>query len=133
MVVGAAQVELHVHASRSLKEKRGVIRSIVRRVRNEFDVAVAEVGGQDSHQWAVLGFAAVGHDGVSVRAILERVIDFIDRLHLAEVHDQSVEVMRGRPGSYGDGDDFEDDDELDDEDDELDDDDPDEDDPEEDA
>ena len=65
MVVGAAQVELHVHASHSLKEKRGVVRSIVRRVRNEFNVAVAEVGGQDTWQRTVLGLAAVGHDGVS--------------------------------------------------------------------
>jgi hypothetical protein len=93
MVVGAAQVELHVHASRSLKEKRSVIRSIVRRVRNEFNVAVAEVGGQDTWQWAVLGLAAVGHDGASVRAVLERVIDFIEGLHLAEVRDQSLSVL----------------------------------------
>jgi uncharacterized protein YlxP (DUF503 family) len=93
MVVGAAQVELHVHASRSLKEKRSVIRSIVRRVRNEFNVAVAEVGGQDTWQWAVLGLAAVGHDGASVRAVLERVVDFIAGLHLAEVRDQSLSVL----------------------------------------
>jgi uncharacterized protein YlxP (DUF503 family) len=93
MVIGAAQVELHVHASRSLKEKRSVIRSIVRRIRNEFNVAVAEVGGQDTWQWAVLGLAAVGHDGTSVRAILERVVEFVEGLHLAEVRDHSVTVL----------------------------------------
>jgi uncharacterized protein YlxP (DUF503 family) len=93
MVIGAAQVELHIHASRSLKEKRSVIRSIVRRIRNEFNVAVAEVGGQDTWQWAVLGLAAVGHDGTSVRAILERVVEFVEGLHLAEVRDHSVAVM----------------------------------------
>jgi uncharacterized protein YlxP (DUF503 family) len=95
MVVGAAQVELHVHASRSLKEKRSVIRSIVRRVRNEFNVAVAEVEGQDTWQWAVLGLAAVGHDEISVRAILERVVDFVESLHLAEVREQQIHVMAG--------------------------------------
>jgi uncharacterized protein len=95
MVVGAAQVELHVHASRSLKEKRSVIRSIVRRVRNEFNVAVAEVEGQDTWQWAVLGLAVVGHDQTSVRAILERVVEFVESLHLAEVRNQSLHVMDG--------------------------------------
>jgi uncharacterized protein len=93
MVVGAAEVELHVHASHSLKEKRSAVRSIVRRVRNEFNVAVAEVGGQDTWQRAVLGLAAVGHDGVSVRAILERVVEFIEGLHLAEVADHTVAIV----------------------------------------
>ena len=44
MIVGAAIVELHVHASQSLKQKRGVVRSIVRRVRNRFNVSVSEIG-----------------------------------------------------------------------------------------
>jgi uncharacterized protein len=100
MVVGAMEVELHVHASRSLKEKRSVIRSIVSRVKNEFNVAVAEVGGQDTWQWAVLGLAAVGHDAGSVRAILERVADFIESLHLAELRDQSIAVLEGNLGDY---------------------------------
>jgi uncharacterized protein YlxP (DUF503 family) len=130
MVVGAMEVELHVHASRSLKEKRSVIRSIVSRVKNEFNVAVAEVGGQDTWQWAVLGMAAVGHDAVSVRAILERVVDFIESLHLAEVRDQSLAVLEGNLGDYEE-DDLEnegaandDDDESEDDDDDDDDDDP---------
>jgi uncharacterized protein YlxP (DUF503 family) len=110
MVVGAAQVELHVHASHSLKEKRSAVRSIVRRVRNEFNVAVAEVEGQDTWQRAVLGLAAVGHDGVSVRAILERVVEFIEGLHLAEVVDHAVAIVaRGvEPDAAGDDDDEED-------------------------
>lgn len=93
MVVGAARVELHVHASHSLKEKRGAVRSIVRRVRNEFNVAVAEVAGQDTWQRAVLGLAAVGHDAGSVRAVLERVVEFIEALHLAEVADHAVAIV----------------------------------------
>ena len=105
MVIGAARVELHVHASHSLKEKRSVIRSIVRRIRNEFNVAVAEVGGQDTWQWAVLGLAAVGHDGATVRAVLERVVDFIESLHLAEVRDQSLSVLSGNLAEYGEEDD----------------------------
>jgi uncharacterized protein len=127
MVVGAAQVELHVHASRSLKEKRSVIRSIVRRVQNEFHLAIAEVDGQDTWQWAVLGLAAVGHDGTSVRALLERAIDFVESLHLAEVTNQSVEVLGGNFAAYeaghwdmddedGDGADDDDDDVVDDDD-----------------
>jgi uncharacterized protein YlxP (DUF503 family) len=126
MVIGAARVELHVHASHSLKEKRSVVRSIVRRIRNEFNVAVAEVGGQDTWQWAVLGLAAVGHDRSGVRALLERVIDFVDALHLAEVTDQSVDVLAGSLAEYGDDEDDPEADDDDDDEDEDPDDDPDE-------
>jgi hypothetical protein len=101
MVVGAAEVELHVHGSHSLKDKRNAVRSIVRRVRNEFNVAVGEVGGQDTWQWAVLGLAAVGHDGVSVRAILERTVEFIESLHLAEVTDHRIAIV-SRGAEHGD-------------------------------
>jgi uncharacterized protein YlxP (DUF503 family) len=58
MIVGASVVELHIHGCRSLKAKRGVVRSITRRVRNRFNLSVAEVGGQDQWQTAVLGLSA---------------------------------------------------------------------------
>ena len=72
MFVAAARVELHVHGSQSLKQKRGVISSIKKRVRNEFNVSVAEVGGQDTWQVAVLGLAAVSEEAQDARVRLER-------------------------------------------------------------
>ena len=92
MVVGAARVELHVHGSQSLKEKRGVVRSITQRVRNRFNVSVAEVGGQDTWQIAVLGLAVAANEAPLARRRLEQAIDFIADLHLAEVIDQEVEI-----------------------------------------
>ncbi len=93
MVIGAARVELHVHASQSLKQKRGVVRAISQRVRNRFNVAVAEVGGQGTWQRVVLGICTVSGDSQSARRRLEKTIDFIEDLHLAEVIDQEVEVL----------------------------------------
>ena len=93
MVVGAARVELHVHGSQSLKQKRGVVRAISQRVRNRFNVAVAEVGGQGTWQRVVLGISTVSGDSQSARRRLEKTIDFIEDLHLAEVIDQEVEIL----------------------------------------
>lgn len=93
MVVAAARVELHVHGSQSLKEKRGVVRSITQRLRNRFNVAVAEVGGQDTWQRAVLGLATTALDAQTARLRLEKAISFIEDLHLAEVVDQEVEIL----------------------------------------
>jgi uncharacterized protein YlxP (DUF503 family) len=93
MIVGAALVELHVHGSRSLKEKRGVVRSIQRRLRNRFNVSVAEIGGQDTWQRVVLGIAATGSRGQRVRQVLEQALDFIEELHLAEVTGGDIELL----------------------------------------
>lgn len=93
MVVGTAVVELHVHGSRSLKQKRGVVRSITQRLRNRFNVSVAEVDGRDAWQRAVLGLATVAREGPSARALLERAIDHVEELHLAELLDQEVRIV----------------------------------------
>ena len=93
MLVGAAIVELHLHGCQSLKQKRGIVRSIVHRVRNRFNVAVAEVGGQDKWQLCQLGLSATGADAVVVRRVLDRATAFIEDLHLAEVVSVDVEVM----------------------------------------
>ena len=93
MYVGAALVELHVHGSQSLKQKRGVVKSISARVRNRFNVSVAEVGGQDTWQRAVIGLSAAGGEAERVRLALERVVDFIENLHLAEVRGSDVQVL----------------------------------------
>ena len=93
MIVGASVVELHIHGSQSLKAKRGVVRSIAQRVRNRFNLSVAEVGGQDTWQRAVLGLTAAGSDAVTVRRVLDRAGRFIEELHLAEVCSVDVEVI----------------------------------------
>lgn len=93
MIVGAALLELHVHGSQSLKAKRGVVKSITGRVRNRFNVSVAEVGGQDTWQRCVLGVTACGSDPKKVRQVLDRVIDFVERLHLAELRETDIEIL----------------------------------------
>jgi len=93
MIVGACVVELHIEGAQSLKAKRGVVRSIVRRVRNEFNLAVSEIGGQDRWQYAALGLAAAGMDAAVVRSVLDRAGAFIEDLHLARVLSSDIEVV----------------------------------------
>ena len=93
MIVGAAVVELHVHGSQSLKAKRGVVRSIVQRLRNRFNLSVAEIGGQDTWQRAVLGISIAGSDTTTVRRVLEKTEGFIEGLHLAEVCGFEIQLV----------------------------------------
>jgi uncharacterized protein YlxP (DUF503 family) len=93
MIVGAALVELHVQGSRSLKEKRGVVRSLSRRLRNRFNVSVAEVGGQGTWQRAALGIAATGSSELRVRQHLQQALRFVEDTHLAEVTGTDIECF----------------------------------------
>ncbi|MBW2698902.1 MAG: DUF503 domain-containing protein, partial [Deltaproteobacteria bacterium] len=76
-----------------LKQKRGVVRSIVSRLKSRFNVSVAEVGGQDTWQRAVLGLAAVGNDRAGVRRALDGAVSYIESMHLAEIRATDVEIL----------------------------------------
>jgi uncharacterized protein YlxP (DUF503 family) len=73
-VVGL-EVDIRIPASRSLKDRRQVVRSLLDGARRRFQVSAAEVGGQDTWQRATLGFAVVASEA----RLAEEVIDAIDR------------------------------------------------------
>ncbi len=91
MVVGVLELALAVPAV-TLKEKRGVVRRVTHRVRSKFNVAVAEVEELDNPGAAVLGVVAVGNERRYINSVLDKIANFVDRLELAEVVDQSIEL-----------------------------------------
>ncbi|MCP4504310.1 MAG: DUF503 domain-containing protein [Deltaproteobacteria bacterium] len=91
MVVGIIEVSIAVVAF-SLKEKRGVVKRVLHRTRNQFHIAGAEVDFQDNMDGAVLGFSAVGTDHQIMDRMLTKIEDFIVDLHLAEVMDVQREI-----------------------------------------
>jgi uncharacterized protein len=93
MVVGVLKLALILPENHSLKGKRGVLKSIQARVANQFNVSVAECGDQDLWQSAVLGFGVVGSDARVVEATLQKVVEFVDRLNLAQLRDSGIEVF----------------------------------------
>ena len=93
MVVGVGCIHLRLHDNHSLKGKRQVVRKTIDRVRSRFDVAVAEVGDQDLWQRIQLGFSLVGSDARVVRSVMDRVVNFIEDLHLSEILDVQMEVL----------------------------------------
>jgi hypothetical protein len=78
MIVGTCTITLHLPAARSLKDKRQAIKSILARVRNEFNVSIAEVDAQDSRQLATIGVACVSSSQKYAHGQLEAVVRFIE-------------------------------------------------------
>jgi uncharacterized protein len=93
MIVGVLKLNLVLPENHSLKGKRGVLKRIQARVSNQFNVSVAECGDQDLWQSAILGFGVVGSSRPIIEATLQKVVDFVDGLGLAEVGNAEVEIF----------------------------------------
>jgi uncharacterized protein YlxP (DUF503 family) len=94
MSLGVCQVKLRLPENQSLKGKRQVLKSIITRVRNNYNVAIAEVDDQDLWQLATLGVACVSNDAQQVNKVLSRVVDFIGQSKFdIEILDYEIEIM----------------------------------------
>ena len=93
MIVGTLLLELRLPGNHSLKGKRQVVKSLIARLHNRYNVAAAEVAENDRWQTAALGVACVSNNAAHAREILESVVSFVeaDRLDL-EIVDYVIEV-----------------------------------------
>lgn len=78
MHVGICKLTFHLPVASSLKEKRQVARSLSDRIRNRFNVAVAEVEDMDRRQRLTLGVSCVSNDRGHADAMLSQVLEFVE-------------------------------------------------------
>ena len=94
MNIGVCKVSLRIPENMSLKGKRQVLKSITSRVRNKFNVAVAEVDDNDVWQVATIGICCVSNNNRHTNEVLSRVVDFIigSRFDI-EILDYGIEII----------------------------------------
>jgi len=92
MIVGSLRIRLLIRESRSLKDKRQVVRSIKDRLRHQFNVSVAEVEAQDHRQLAVLGVAMVANEVSPIRAVFSAIVEALRRHPVAEFVDHEQDL-----------------------------------------
>ena len=93
MVVGTGIIVLRLHECHSLKGKRKIVKAIIARMRNNFNASVAEIGSNDIHQRAEIGFALVGNNRKVINSKTDKIFNLVDRLGLAEVIDTEMEMI----------------------------------------
>jgi uncharacterized protein YlxP (DUF503 family) len=93
MVVGLGIIKLRLHDCRSLKGKRKVVKSIIARMRNNFNVSVAEVGANDTYQRSEIGFSLVGNNRQVLNSKIDKIFNMVDALGLAEIIDTEMEII----------------------------------------
>ena len=93
MQTGTMQITLFLRQSRSLKDKRRVIKSIKDRLRNRFNVSVAETDANDRIQTAVLAVAIVGNERRYLQSTLEKILNFVRNRADAALTDYEQEIF----------------------------------------
>lgn len=101
MIVALARLSLYIPHSHSLKEKRAVVRKVVDRIQARFKLHVAEVGGQDTWQRAVLGFAVVGSDAQKAVHLADEVLRVMESLAEAQVISIDRDTVRFGDEEFG--------------------------------
>ena len=91
MIVGVCTIELRLREVHSLKAKRQVLKRITSRVKNHFNVAIAEVDYQDKWQRALLGVAVVSTAQDHANGILSKVVNFVEAMYVADLLDYHIE------------------------------------------
>ena len=92
MIVGTLRIRLLLRQARSLKDKRQVVKSIKDRLRNGFNVSVAEIDALDNKQLAVLGIAMVSNEAHHLKTALGQIVESLRCHPVAELVGQEMEV-----------------------------------------
>ncbi len=93
MVIGLGIIKFRLHDCRSLKSKRKIVKSIINQIRNNFNISVAEVGSNDIHQRAEIGFALVGNNKMVINSKTDKVFNLADELKDVEIIDSEMEII----------------------------------------
>ena len=96
MHVGICRLMVHLPEANSLKRKRQVSQSLITRIRNQFNVAVAEVEDQDLWQRLTIGVCCLSNDSSHANEILSKVVSFVEAFPGdLELLDYETEIISG--------------------------------------
>ncbi len=92
-VIGLLTIELHFPLSRSLKEKRMVVKALKDRLRGRFNVAVAETGYQELWQRSVVSAVTVGAEQRGLEGLMDSIARDVENRFPSELIDVGIEII----------------------------------------
>jgi hypothetical protein len=94
MSVGVCRLKIHIPGSRSLKDKRSVVKSLIARLRKQFNLSVAEVDDHELWQIATIGLACVSNHNDRVDEVLSAAISLIGRdFPTIEIVEKEIDIF----------------------------------------
>ena len=93
MIVGTGKIKFKLYGINSLKEKRKIVKSIINRIKNRFNISIAETDFNDSHSWAEIGFSITGNNARLINSKLDKILNMADEIGLAQIVDTDIEII----------------------------------------
>ncbi len=93
MIVGLLTLDLHIPEANSLKSKRMVIKSMIQKIKNKFNVSVAEVDAQNLWQRSIIGIAYVSNETVMINKVFEKIRTQVNNTHSVELINSNMEML----------------------------------------
>ncbi len=93
MIIGTVEIDLNLPGINSLKEKRRRVKSLLARLRNKFNISIAEVEFNDVYRQARLGASVVSNDRKIIDQTIAKVVSIIDREPEMVLIDYRVEIL----------------------------------------
>lgn len=93
MIFGVLRIEFRLHGNESLKDKRRVANSLKQKVRNKFNVAIAEAGSEDDMGRLALAVVSVSNDGRHLESRLTKCLSMIEAVCHEEMVYSDIEII----------------------------------------
>lgn len=93
MIIATGRIALIADWCHSLKEKRMVVKSIIDKVHNKFNVSISEIEDMDIYNSIVLGIACVSNSTAHGDSVIQNVINFIENTTEAVIVSIGTEII----------------------------------------
>lgn len=93
MFIGIVEIDLKIFHAYSLKEKRSVLTSLIRRLSNRYNISIAEVDNLDKLNYTTIGISTVSNSKSHVQISFDKILEFIDNDERLEIIDIKYEIM----------------------------------------
>ena len=93
MIIGICTCEIFIFNANSLKSKRSIVKSIIEKSKNRFNISIAEVGENDKWQKSIIAFSTISNDQKIVEETIEKVINFFDSYSEIEIININREIL----------------------------------------
>ncbi|MBQ4164476.1 MAG: DUF503 domain-containing protein [Turicibacter sp.] len=93
MKIGCLEIQLGAPWVTSLKEKRMIVRSLVAKIRQSFNVSVHEIDAHDIHQQIVLGITTGSNSTAQLQSVLDQVINFVESNYETSIDEVNIEIF----------------------------------------
>lgn len=94
MLIGTLHINFKLHGITSLKTKRRISNSLKQKLKNKFNMAVAEVGSEDSLDCLEIGMVTLANEKSRVEEILSKALAMIEAISEEDIMQVKTEIIK---------------------------------------